>query len=49
VALIAAPWIFQYSDIAAATAISVVLGSGWSRWRGEPFVPDEPLPLVAGV
>jgi hypothetical protein len=28
VALIAAPWIFQYSDIAAATAISVVLGIG---------------------
>jgi len=28
VALIAAPWIFQYSDIPAATAISVVLGIG---------------------
>ena len=28
VALVAAPWIFQFSDIAAATAISVVLGSG---------------------
>jgi len=28
VALIAAPWIFQFSDIAAATALSVVLGIG---------------------
>ena len=28
VALVAAPWIFQFSDLAAATAISVVLGSG---------------------
>ena len=27
-ALIAAPWIFQFSDIAAATVISVVLGIG---------------------
>jgi SPW repeat-containing protein len=28
VALVAAPWIFQFSDVAAATAISVVLGIG---------------------
>jgi hypothetical protein len=28
VALIAAPWIFQFSEVAAATAISIVLGIG---------------------
>ena len=28
VALIAAPWIFQFSDVTAATALSVVLGIG---------------------
>ena len=26
--LIAAPWIFQFSDIGAATAVSIVLGAG---------------------
>ena len=26
--LIAAPWIFQFSDIGAATAVSIVLGVG---------------------
>jgi hypothetical protein len=28
VALIAAPWIFQFSDVTAATVVSVVLGIG---------------------
>lgn len=28
VALIAAPWIFQFSDVTAATVLSVVLGIG---------------------
>ena len=60
VALIAMPWIFQFSDITAATVVTVVLGSGLIAYslltdyelgvvRVLPMWVHNTLDIVAGV
>ena len=58
--LIAGPWIFQYSDSGAATAISVVLGIGLIAyslvtnyelgvWKVAPMAVHNLIDIVAGA
>ena len=58
--LIAGPWIFQYSDSGAATAISIVLGIGLiayslftnyelGLWKVAPMAVHNLIDIVAGV
>jgi hypothetical protein len=58
--LIAAPWIFQFSDVGAATAISIVLGIGLIAyslftnyelgvWKVAPMAVHNLIDIVAGV
>jgi hypothetical protein len=58
--LIAAPWIFQFSDIGAATAVSIVLGAGLIAyslvtdyelgvWRVAPMAVHNLIDIVAGA
>ena len=58
--LIAGPWIFQYSDSGAATAISIVLGSGLiayslftnyelGLWKVAPMAVHNLIDIVAGA
>jgi hypothetical protein len=58
--LIAAPWIFQFSDIGAATAISIVLGVGLIAyslltdyelgvWKVAPMAVHNLIDIVAGA
>jgi hypothetical protein len=58
--LIAAPWIFQFSDIGAATAVSVVLGVGLIAyslvtnyelgvWKVAPMAVHNLIDIVAGA
>ena len=60
VALIAAPWIFQFSDVTAATVLSVVLGIGLivyslltdyelGVWRTFPMSIHNLFDIVAGA
>ena len=57
--LIAAPWIFQFSDIGAATAVSIVLGAGLIAyslvtnyelgvWKVAPMAVHNLIDIVAG-
>lgn len=59
VVLIAGPWIFRYSDSSAATAISIVLGSGLIAyslftnyelgvWKVAPMAVHNLIDIVAG-
>jgi hypothetical protein len=59
-ALIAAPWILQYSDITAATVLSVVLGIGLIAyslftnyelgvWKVAPMAVHNLIDIVAGA
>jgi SPW repeat-containing protein len=59
-ALIAAPWILQYSDITAATVLSVVLGAGLIAyslftnyelgvWKVAPMAVHNLIDIVAGA
>ena len=58
--LIAGPWIFQYSDSGAATAISIVLGIGLiayslftnyelGLWKVAPMAVHNVIDIVAGA
>ena len=58
--LIAGPWIFRYSDSSAATAISIVLGSGLiayslftnyelGLWKVAPMAVHNLIDIVAGA
>jgi SPW repeat-containing protein len=58
--LIAGPWIFQYSDSGAATAISIVLGVGLiayslftnyelGLWKVAPMAVHNLIDIVAGA
>ena len=58
--LIAGPWIFQYSDSGAATAISIVLGIGLiayslftnyelGLWKVAPMAVHNLIDIVAGA
>jgi uncharacterized membrane protein HdeD (DUF308 family) len=60
VALIAAPWIFQFSDVTAATVVSVVLGIGLIAyslftdyelgvWKVAPMAVHNLFDIGAGV
>jgi hypothetical protein len=60
VVLIAGPWIFQYSDSGAATAISIVLGAGLIAyslltnyelgvWKVAPMAVHNLIDVVAGA
>jgi SPW repeat len=60
VALIAAPWIFQFSDVTAATAVSIVLGIGLigyslitdyelGVWKVAPMAVHNLIDVVAGA
>jgi hypothetical protein len=60
VVLIAGPWIFRYSDSSAATAISMVLGSGLiayslftnyelGLWKVAPMAVHNLIDIVAGA
>ena len=60
VVLIAGPWIFRYSDSSAATAISMVLGSGLiayslftnyelGLWKVGPMAVHNLIDIVAGA
>jgi intracellular septation protein A len=60
VALIAAPWIFQYSDVTAATVVSIVLGIGLIAyslltdyelgvWKVAPMAVHNLIDVVAGA
>ncbi len=60
VVLIAAPWIFQYSDSGAATTISIVLGIGLIAyslvtdyelgvWKVAPMAVHNVIDVVAGA
>jgi SPW repeat len=60
VALIAAPWIFQFSDVTAAAAVSIVLGIGLIAyslftdyelgvWKVAPMAVHNLLDIVAGA
>jgi SPW repeat len=60
VVLIAGPWIFQYSDSGAATAISIVLGIGLigyslftnyelGLWKVAPMAVHNLIDIVAGA
>ena len=59
-ALIAAPWIFQFSDVTAATVVSIVLGIGLIAyslftdyelgvWKVAPMAVHNLLDIVAGA
>ena len=59
VALIAAPWIFQFSDVTAAAAVSIVLGIGLivyslftnyelGVWKVAPMAVHNLIDVVAG-
>ena len=59
-ALIAAPWIFQFSDVTAATVVSIVLGIGLITyslvtdyelgfWKVAPMAMHNLLDIVAGA
>ena len=59
VALIAAPWIFQFSDVTAATVVSIVLGIGLIAyslftnyelgvWKVAPIAVHNLIDVVAG-
>jgi hypothetical protein len=59
VALIAAPWIFQFSDVTAAAAVSIVLGIGLIAyslftdyelgvWKVAPMAVHNLIDIVAG-
>jgi len=58
--LVAGPWIFQYSDSGAATAISIVLGIGLiayslftnyelGLWKVAPMAVHNVIDIVAGA
>ena len=58
--LIAAPWIFRFSDIGAATAVSIVLGVGLIAyslltnyelgvWKVAPMAVHNLIDIVAGA
>jgi hypothetical protein len=60
VVLIAAPWIFQFSEIGAATAVSIVLGAGLilyslftdyelGVWKVAPMAVHNLIDIVAGA
>ncbi len=60
VALIAAPWIFQFSEVTAATVVSVVLGIGLIAyslftnyelgvWKVAPMAVHNLIDIVAGA
>jgi hypothetical protein len=60
VALIAAPWIFQFSDVTAATIVSIVLGIGLIAyslitdyelgvWKVAPMAVHNLIDVVAGL
>jgi hypothetical protein len=60
VALIAAPWIFQFSDVTAATVVPIVLGVGLIAyslitdyelgvWKVAPMAVHNLLDVVAGL
>jgi hypothetical protein len=60
VALIAAPWIFQFSDVTAAAAVSIVLGIGLivyslftdyelGVWKVAPMAVHNLIDVVAGA
>jgi len=60
VALIAAPWIFQFSDVSAAAVVSIVLGSGLIAyslltdyelgvWKVAPMAVHNVIDVVAGA
>jgi SPW repeat-containing protein len=59
VALIAAPWIFQFSDVTAATVVSIVLGIGLivyslftnyelGVWKVAPMAVHNLIDVIAG-
>ena len=59
-ALIAAPWIFQFSDVTAAAAVSIVLGIGLIAyslltdyelgvWRVAPMAVHNLIDVIAGA
>jgi SPW repeat-containing protein len=59
-ALIAAPWIFQFSDVTAATVVSIVLGIGLIAyslvtnyelgvWKVAPMAVHNLIDIVAGA
>ena len=59
-ALIGAPWIFQFSDVTAATVVSIVLGIGLIAyslitdyelgvWKVAPMAVHNLLDVVAGL
>jgi SPW repeat len=60
VALIAAPWIFQFSDVTAATVVSIVLGAGLIAyslitdyelgvWKVAPMAVHNLIDIAAGA
>jgi hypothetical protein len=60
VALIAAPWIFQFSDVTAASVVSIVLGIGLivyslftnyelGVWKVAPMAVHNLIDVVAGL
>ena len=60
VALIAMPWIFQFSNITAATVVTVVLGSGLIAyslftdyelgvWKAAPMAVHNLIDVIAGA
>jgi drug/metabolite transporter (DMT)-like permease len=60
VALIAAPWIFQFSDVTAAAAVAVVLGIGLIAyslftdyelgvWKAAPMAAHNLFDIAAGA
>ena len=60
VALIAAPWIFQFSDVSAAAVVSIVLGIGLIAyslltdyelgvWKVAPMAVHNLIDVVAGA
>jgi drug/metabolite transporter (DMT)-like permease len=60
VALIAMPWIFQFSDITSATVVAVVLGSGLIAyslltdyklgvWKVAPMAVHNLIDVIAGA
>ena len=60
VALIAAPWIFQFSDHTAATVVPIVLGIGLiayslftnyelGLWKGAPMAVHNLIDIAAGA
>jgi uncharacterized membrane protein HdeD (DUF308 family) len=59
-ALIGAPWIFQFSDVTAATAVSIVLGIGLiayslitdyelGAWKVAPMAVHNLIDIAAGA